>query len=118
MSWPIPMAGTCERVYPFITYDSSKFWHRVLCDSSLNSPCWVSNCEVCKNGKTLHLDVDPETIVSWKEWCVVEVGQKRETLQCQVRTGWTGELPEILMNQWLSTLTHTNIKHIQSSQFN
>ena len=34
-----------------ITYDSNKSWYMVLCDSSLNSSCWQSNCEVCKNRK-------------------------------------------------------------------
>ena len=57
-----------------ITCDSNKSSYMVLCDSSLNSSCWQSNCEVCKNGKTLHLDTDPETNVSLKEWCFVEVG--------------------------------------------
>ena len=58
-----------EHVKGFIYYI---FWHMVLCDSSLNSSCWQSNCE---NGKTLPLDIDPETNVSWKGWCFVEVGQ-------------------------------------------
>ena len=64
----------------------------VLCDSSLNLSYWQSNCEVCKNGKTLALDIDPETNVLWKEWCFVEVGQNTKKLQCQVRTGCAGEL--------------------------
>ena len=28
-----------------VIYVSSKFWHAVLCDSSLNSSCWQSNLE-------------------------------------------------------------------------
>ena len=47
----------------------------------------------------------------------VEVGQSMEKLQCQVRTGCTWESTETLKNQWLATLTHINIKRIQSSQF-
>ena len=89
----------------------------VLCDSFLNSSCWQSNCEVCENGKTLPLDINPETYVSWKEWCFVEVSQNVKKLQCQVRTGCASELTEILRNQCLSTLTYINIKRIQSSQF-
>ena len=100
-----------------ITYESSKFWRMVLCDSSLNSSRWQINCEVCENGKALTLDIDPETNVSWKEWCFAEVPQSVKKLQCQVRTGCAGELTEILKNQWLSTLTHIDIKSVQSSQF-
>ena len=40
-----------------------------------------------------------------------------KSFNAKVRTGWAGELIQILKNQWLSTLTHINIKCIQSSQF-
>ena len=100
-----------------VTYDSSKFWHMFLCDSSLNSSYLQSNCEVCKNGKTLALGIDPETNVSWKEWCLVEVGQNTKKLQCQVGKGCAGELTEILKNQWLSALTHINIKLFRAVSF-
>ena len=49
----------------FIAHGSSKSLHMVLCDSSLNSFCWQSNCEVCENGKILH--------ASWKEWCLLRL---------------------------------------------
>ena len=95
-----------------ITYESSKFWRMVLCDSSLNSSRWQINCEVCENGKALTLDIDPETNALWKEWCFAEVPQSVKKLQFQVRTGCAGELTEILRNQWLSTLTHIDIKSV------
>ena len=34
----------------FHSYDNS-FWNEVLCDTSENSNCWLSECDECREGK-------------------------------------------------------------------
>ena len=58
-----------------------------------------------------------KTMFHGKIGCFVEVGQCIKKFQWDLRTSCDGELTAIMKNQWLSTLTHINNKHIQSSQF-
>ena len=87
-----------------IKYNSSTFWNVLLCDSSSFFPLLVRKCKVCKNSKALSVDIGSEINNSRGEWCFVGA--------CQYLKNPAEELSEFLERQWLSTLTHINIKRI------
>lgn len=87
-----------------IKNNSSTFWNILLCDSSSFFFLLVRNCKVCKNSKALSMDIGLEINNSREEWCFVGA--------CQYLKNPAEELSGFLERQWLSTLTHINIKRI------
>ena len=54
---------------------TSNYWNGILCDATLNSDCWLSKCEECKDGKKIV--VVEEKYVNYKKWMEVMIPRKQ-----------------------------------------
>lgn len=96
-----------------VNYDGG-WWDNVLCNSnSLQSQCWLGNCNVCKDGQLCKFDIDPGSTVFWKKWEKNESGR----LVIHTKEGCAGELVELLKETFSMFLEHVRTKRIQAAAF-
>ena len=49
------------------TYEKS-FWEEILCNASENSQCWLSECDLCRDGQEFKPQKPMDAIVNYKQW--------------------------------------------------
>lgn len=94
------------------TYNND-FWKNLLCDDSLNSPCWQNLCENCSEGKRMLLPSDPDSKVNWKEWRKVDDNK----LKLAINEDFLGDIHEMLIKDLPQMMLHVNTKRVQHSEF-
>ena len=101
------------------------FWEKYLCETELDSACWQSTCENCKEGAKLSILLNPEQIVKYRQWESKEhevVDENKQTkkytkMLCDLKEACAAELLDTLRLSWEGTLQHINVKRIQASEF-
>ena len=49
-------------------YKLTAFWEDILCNTSPNSSCWLSECEDCKHGKKFEPAKQPQECTTYRQW--------------------------------------------------
>lgn len=48
------------------TYEKS-FWEEILCNASENNQCWLSECDLCRDGQEFKPQKPMDAIVNYKQ---------------------------------------------------
>ena len=75
------------------------FWDAVLCNIAPNSPCWLSSCEACKNGKKFIPTKIMASTTTLKHWEIVMNDKDSKNIQFSTKDMFVGEVLDIFQKK-------------------